>query len=45
MVSSGFNFNAINVKMLQNIGDIVAYNLWEFQIDSSQIELYSAKIP
>ena len=34
----GFNVNAINPKFLQIIGNIVVYNLWKFQIDSSQIE-------
>ena len=35
----GLNFNAINPKFVQIKGDTVVYNMWKFQIDSSQIEI------
>ena len=38
MVSSSLNFNAIYLKFVQIINDIVVYNLLKIQIDSLQIE-------
>ena len=35
----GLNFDAINLKFLQILDNILDYNLWKFQIDSLQIEI------
>jgi len=35
----GPNFYDINLKFSQILGIIVVYNLWKFQINSSQIEI------
>ena len=35
----GLNFNAINLKILHMVGLIKGYNLYEFRINSLQIEV------
>ena len=35
----GLNFDLINLKFSQNLGHIVVYNLWKFQIDIIKIEV------
>jgi len=41
----GLNFDVINLKFVQIVGNIIVYNLWKFHIDNLQIEFfYSAKI-
>jgi len=37
MGSPGLNFNAINLKILQIVGILVAYNMYEFRMNNSKI--------